>query len=68
MERKRAKMNYHEFIKKMSLDELAIIFFYWLEPFLGEIDEAGKAEVKANIKKFLESEVKERGATPKNEN
>lgn len=67
-ERKRAKMNYHEFIKKMSIDELVLIFFYWLEPFLEKMDEAGKAEVKANIKKFLESEVKERGAKPKNEN
>ena len=61
-------MNYHEFIKKMSLEELALVFFYWLEPFLGETDEAGKEEAKARIKTFLESEVKERGATPKNEN
>ena len=61
-------MNNHELIKKMSINELVLIFFYWLEPFLGEMDEAGKAKVIADIKRFLKSEVEEHGAKPGNEN
>jgi hypothetical protein len=49
-------MNNHEFIKTMNKEEMALLLYLFLEPFLGK-DETEHENAKKRIKEFLEAEI-----------
>ncbi len=49
-------MKNHEYIQSMNLEEMTIVFYYLIEPFLKTEEEKKKA--KRKIRDFLNSEVK----------
>lgn len=51
-------MKNYEFIQAMKLDEMALMFWYLIEPYHKHDTKERKEEIKKKIRDFLNAEVK----------